>query len=79
MKKEITQREARELEGIRVLSKKLEEQLQWLVICTAEIIGEDLDEYNYGHSADFIYSDENTRSFLKKQGIAISKIKTLKS
>jgi hypothetical protein len=78
MKTIITQREARELEGIRVLSKKLEEQLQWLTICVAEIIDEDLDEDNYGHSSDFIYSNESSRSFLKKRGIAISKTKTLK-
>ncbi len=31
MKKEITQREARELEGIRALATKLEEQMQWKV------------------------------------------------
>lgn len=78
MKKEITQREARELEGVRALSKKLEEQMQWLVLCTAEIVGEDLDENNYGHSSDFIYSEESTRAFLKRNDVAISRVKTLK-
>ncbi len=75
MIKEITQREARELEGIRALSKKLQEQMEWLVICTAEIVGEDLDEYNYGHSADFIYSEEAVRAFLKRNSVAISRKK----
>lgn len=40
MKNEITQREARELDRFRTLSKKLQEQLECLVICTDEIVNE---------------------------------------
>ena len=76
-KTQISQREYRELEGIRVLSKKIEEQLQWLVLCVAEITGEDLDENNYGLASDFIYSDDSVRTHLKKLEIEISKTKRL--
>lgn len=70
--KEITQKEYRELEGIRVLAKKFEEELQWLVLCVSDITGEELDEDNYGLASDFVYSTESVKSHLKKLGLKVS-------
>jgi hypothetical protein len=72
MKKTITKKQYLELEGIRQLSKRLNEELETLVLCVADITGEELDETNYGLASDFIFSpDETVKSHLKQLGITI--------
>lgn len=73
-KKEITKTEYLTLEGIRTLSNQLNKELELLVIATANITGEDLDENNYGHASDFVYSpNETVKSHLRKLGIEINR------
>ena len=61
-----------QLEGIRVLSSSLYKQLEELVLATADITGEKLDESNYGLAADFIWTPEETvKDHLKKLDILI--------
>jgi len=71
--KTITKNQYLELEGIRVLSKKYNEQLEQLVVCVAQITGEELDDQNYGHASDFIFSNESVKSHLRKLDIEVSK------
>lgn len=62
------------LEGIRVLSKSKNKELEELATAVSEITGEKLDETNYGHASDFIFSpDETVKSHLKKLKIIIKK------
>jgi hypothetical protein len=75
-KKEISKTEYLTLEGIRALSTQLNRQLELLVISTSDITREELDENNYGHAADFIFSpDEKVKEHLRKLGISVNKNK----
>lgn len=72
MKKTITKDEYLMLEGIRALSNQLNKQLEQMVLTTAEITGEELDEDDYGHASDFIFGfDDTAKTHLKKLGLKI--------
>lgn len=58
MKTEITKKDEMSLIGIKTISNKLMSQMTMLTKMTAEIIDEELDENDYGHSADFLYCED---------------------
>lgn len=74
MKKEISKTEYLQLQGLSLVGKNLGERLEDIVTSFASVIDEEL-EGNYGHSADFIYSDGGLDSFLSIHGIKVKKVK----
>lgn len=68
--KKITKTKYLQLEGLRIISKRLNKQLEEVVLAVAEITGEQLDDTNYGHASDFVYqSDETVKTHLSKLGL----------
>lgn len=65
--KKLSKKDLLALEGIRVLSANLNRDLERLILVVADITGEKLDEHNYGHAADFIFTpDETVKEHLQK-------------
>lgn len=74
MSKVITRTDAIVLEGVRALADRLDKQMGELVLVTAQIVGEDLDESNYGHSFDFVYDPNiSPADLLRKLNVQVEK------
>lgn len=58
MKTEITKKDEMSLIGIKTIANKLLSQMTMLTKMTAEIIDEELDKNDYGHSSDFLYCED---------------------
>lgn len=70
-KKTITKKDMLALHGIRVMASNLEQQMKELCRLAASMVGEELDESDYGRSADFVYGEETPREFIKAMGLKI--------
>ena len=58
--------------GLRHLATMKNKELEDLALAVSEITGEKLDDSNYGHASDFIYSEMTVESLLKKLDVEVS-------
>lgn len=73
MKKKITKEEYLQLEGLKQLAQLHEREGENLSKAIAMIVGEELDENNYGISTDFIWEEITVGTFLKRHEIKVKK------